>query len=187
MRSFGTQWRDPGTGDARDYWLRTSWRIPAELPEVLGIIAEPADLPRWCPWVFREVEVRRRPTAGLVGTEVRLLTRGWLPYTLRFDACIDEAGWHPPHLVVRTRGDFDGRGVFRCRPPAETGDGRLEVSLDWRVRVNKPVLARLSWLLWPVFARNHAWTMARGYQGLVAELERRRTAAHPSHVASRAA
>lgn len=187
VRAFGTEWRDASTGDRRDYWLRTWWRIPAELHAVMGVIAEPADLVRWCPWVFLDVEVRRRPAGTLVGTEVRLLTRGWLPYTLRFDARIAEASSAPPRLVIHTRGDFDGCGVFRCRLPSDTPDGRLEVTLDWRVRVHKPVVARLSRLLWPVFARNHAWTMARGYQGLVRELERRGTPARPSDIASRAA
>ncbi|MDA0256552.1 MAG: hypothetical protein O3C25_02265 [Chloroflexi bacterium] len=49
------------------------------------------------------------------------------------------------------------------------------LSYDWRVRAEKLLLRRLSWLLRPLFAWNHRWAMAQGERSLRRELERRAT------------
>jgi hypothetical protein len=53
----------------------------------------------------------------------------------------------------------------------------VDVSYDWRIRADKPLLRWLSFLLKPVFRWNHHWAMARGEESLRAELVRRRSAA----------
>jgi hypothetical protein len=45
------------------------------------------------------------------------------------------------------------------------------------VRVNKPLLRRLSFLLKALFAANHRWAMARGEEAVAVELLRRRASA----------
>jgi hypothetical protein len=45
---------------------------------------------------------------------------------------------------------------------------------DWRIRAEKPLLKRLSFLLRPLFEANHRWAMARGEESLKLELARRR-------------
>ena len=47
------------------------------------------------------------------------------------------------------------------------------VEYDWRIRAEKGVLKRFSFLARPVFAANHRWAMARGEQSLRLELARR--------------
>jgi hypothetical protein len=51
----------------------------------------------------------------------------------------------------------------------------LEIVFDWRLRAEKPLLKSLSFLLKPLFRRNHRWAMERGEQGLRRELNRRTT------------
>jgi hypothetical protein len=49
----------------------------------------------------------------------------------------------------------------------------VDVTYDWQLRGEKPLLRRLSFLLRPVFTANHRWAMARGEESLRLELERR--------------
>ncbi len=54
-------------------------------------------------------------------------------------------------------------------------DGRwVDITYDWKIRADKPLLRRLSFLLKPVFAANHRWAMAKGEESLRLELRRRR-------------
>jgi hypothetical protein len=50
----------------------------------------------------------------------------------------------------------------------------VEVTYDWRIRAEKPLLRRLTWLMRPAFAANHRWAMAKGEESLNLELRRRR-------------
>ena len=49
----------------------------------------------------------------------------------------------------------------------------MNITYDWRIRAEKPLLRYLSFLLKPVFSANHRWAMARGEESLKAELARR--------------
>jgi hypothetical protein len=48
------------------------------------------------------------------------------------------------------------------------------IRYDWRIRVDKPLIRYLSWLLKPLFASNHRWAMAKGEESLRLELARRK-------------
>ncbi len=72
--------------------------------------------------------------------------------------------------MLEARGDFVGTGVWTFAG----GDEGTDIEFDWRLRAEKPLLRRLSFLLKPVFAANHRWAMARGEQSLRLELRRRR-------------
>jgi hypothetical protein len=69
--------------------------------------------------------------------------------------------------------------------PADHPDGPLtSVEYDWRVRAEKAILRRLSWLARPAFAANHRWAMARGEESLNLEIARRRAARWPGELAA---
>jgi hypothetical protein len=59
----------------------------------------------------------------------------------------------------------------------------VDVTYDWTIRANKPIIDKLSFLLKPIFRSNHNWTMKRGEESLKLELRRRR-ALTPEEVAS---
>jgi len=54
----------------------------------------------------------------------------------------------------------------------------------WRIRAEKGVLRRFSFVMKPLFAANHRWAMARGEESLRLELARRRAAGDPAILAA---
>ena len=119
--------------------------------------------------------VRERKERGQLldekGKVYELLTRGWLPYLLR---------WHfrrtekvPfERMALTAWGDFVGEGRWTFRP-----DGAfVDVTYEWTVLAEKPLLRYFSWLFRPIFAANHRWAMACGEESVRLELARRRAA-----------
>ena len=152
-----------------DYHFVTRWRVEATCGEVADVLGDPLALARWWPSVYLAVEELRPPDARGLGRRVRLHTKGWLPYTLTWAFEVVESRY-PHGFTIVADGDFDGRGVWTL-----TQNGRfVDVEYDWRIRAEKPLLRRLSFLLKPLFEANHRWAMARGEESLQLELARRR-------------
>jgi uncharacterized protein YndB with AHSA1/START domain len=139
-----------------DYHFTTHWRFEASPEEVWAVLADGEDLPRWWPSVYLEATRVEAGDALGVGQVTMLWTKGFLPYTLRWRFRVSEAD-RPYRLVWTLAG----------------ASGGTDVSFDWRIRAEKPLLRALSFLLRPVFSANHAWAMARGRESLHLELRRR--------------
>ena len=154
---------------SHDYHFVSRWRVAGTCGEVADILGDPLALPRWWPSVYLEVEQIEPPDEHGVGRRVRLLTKGWLPYTIRWEFVVRESDY-PRGFTIEAAGDFDGRGVWTF----EQDGGCVDITYDWRIRAEKPLLRRLSFLLKPVFEANHRWAMAQGEKSLVRELARRR-------------
>ncbi len=154
---------------ANSYHFVTHWRVEATPAEVFAIIDAATDLPRWWPAVYLKVAEEEPGDANGIGKVVRLLTKGWLPYTLewRFRST-DKVP--PERLALVAFGDFIGRGVWTF-----TADGPFtNITYDWEIAAEKPLLKKLSFLLKPVFTANHLWAMKTGETSLKRELARRR-------------
>lgn len=150
------------------YHFITHWRVPGTVKEVAEILAEATDLPRWWPAVYLDVQETNPGDDDGIGKEVSLHTRGWLPYTLRWHFRVTESSY-PHGFALEAWGDFVGRGEWTLQQ-----NGRcVDVTYDWQLRAEKPLLRRLSFLLRPVFEANHRWAMARGEESLRLELARR--------------
>lgn len=151
------------------YQFRSVWRVAGSPGEVKAILGDAASLARWWPSVYLEVEPLRAGNDDGVGRELRLYTKGWLPYTLRWTLLITEP-ITDVGFPLTASGDLtgDGRWTFSADGPETV------VSYDWQVTADKPLLRRSSWLLRPVFAANHRWAMTRGQESLALELRRRR-------------
>ena len=153
-----------------DYHFVTRWRVEGTCGEVADIIGAPLDLPRWWPAVYLDVkEIAPLDEWGL-GGRVRLVTQGWLPYTLTWEFVVTESDY-PHRLAIHVIGDFVGRGVWTF----EQDGAFVNVAFDWRVEAEKPLLRRLSPALKPLFEANHRWAMAQGEESLELELARRRS------------
>jgi hypothetical protein len=50
----------------------------------------------------------------------------------------------------------------------------VNITCEWRIGAQKPLLKTLSPVMKPVFRANHQWAMARGLESLELELVRRR-------------
>ena len=160
-----------------DYQFLTVWRVHATPQEVVDVLSDASDLPRWWPSVYLEARVIEDGEATGVGKVIDLWTKGWLPYTLRWRFRITESD--PPRtLSLDAAGDFVGRGVwtFTSEDPTGGSDPITRIEYDWRVSAEKRLLKLLSPAMRPFFAANHRWAMAQGERSLRLELARRRAA-----------
>jgi len=149
-----------------DYHFITTWHVPGTVEEISAILGNAPDLPRWWPSVYlRVTELAPGAPSGL-GREIDLYTKGWLPYTLRWQFTVTEANSTGFTLVAR--GDFVGRGIWTF---VQDGPDVL-VTYDWKVRADKRLLRDLSALMKPIFSANHHWAMAQGERSLLLELAR---------------
>lgn len=153
---------------ANDYHFITHWRVPGTVDEVAEILSDIPSLSRWWPSVYLDVQETRPGDEDGIGKEVSLYTRGWLPYTLRWQFRVTESDY-PHGFTLASWGDFVGRGEWKLQ---QEGDS-VKVTYDWRLRAEKPLLRIFSSLLRPVFEANHRWAMAQGKVSLRLELERR--------------
>jgi len=152
---------------SNEYHFISDWRVEGTCGEVADVLADPLLLPRWWPSVYLDVWEVRPPDENRICGRVKLHTRGWLPYTLRWQFDVIESRY-PYGFTLIASGDFDGRGEWTF---VQNGPF-VDITYDWRLRAEKPLLRHLSWLLKPVFRWNHDWAMRQGYAGLVRELER---------------
>jgi hypothetical protein len=159
-----------------DYQFVTHWRVAGTADEVFTILDDVASLTRWWPTVYLEVREIEPGDAQGIGKVVHLLTKGKLPYTLRWQLQT-VAKARPRTIVIEAKGDFVGRGEWTIVETPGAAGPTTDVTYDWRIRAEKPLLRILSPLLKPIFSANHRWAMARGEESLKRELVRRRTSA----------
>jgi len=152
-----------------EYHFVTDWRVEGTCGEVADVLGDPLALQRWWPSVYLSVEELVPADSRGVGRRARLLTKGWLPYTLRWEFEIVESRY-PHGFSLVASGDFEGRGVWTF----EQDGPFVDIVYDWRISAEKPLLRNLSALLKPLFEANHRWAMAQGEESLKLELARRR-------------
>jgi hypothetical protein len=159
---------------ANDYHFIDRWRVEGDVNEVADIIEDATSLSVWWPSVYFEVREVEPGGEGGVGKLVALRAGGWLPYTLRIKFRTTESRY-PNGFSMDATGDLEGKGIWTF----EQDGPFVNVTYDWTIRANKPIIDKLSFLLKPIFRSNHRWTMNRGEESLKLELLRRRTAQGP--------
>ena len=132
-----------------EYHFVTHWRVRGTVAEIVAILADAEDLTRWWPSVYLDVKQHADGT-------VELFTKGWLPYTLRWSFRVTEQ--RPDGFALDAFGDFTGHGDWHLE---QDGD-HTNITYDWRIKAEKPLLRILSPILKPIFGANHRWAMARG-------------------------
>ncbi|MFP5263108.1 MAG: SRPBCC family protein [Blastocatellia bacterium] len=150
-----------------DYHFVTRWRVEGTVNEVADILKDAAALPRWWPSVYLDVQVLEQGDESGVGEVVSLYTKGWLPYTLTWQFRVTESDY-PHGFSLEALGDLTGRGAWAL----ERDGAHVNVTYDWKVTADKPLLRALSFLLKPIFSANHRWAMSRGEESLKLELAR---------------
>lgn len=150
-----------------NYHFVTHWRMNATAQEVSDILSKAEDLARWWPSVYLNVTQLEAGDANGIGKRIDLYTKGWLPYTLRWQFVVTEVD-SPRRLALRAEGDFVGRGIWIFE---QEGDW-VNIQYDWEISAEKPLLKSLSFLLKPIFEKNHVWAMRHGEESLRLELER---------------
>lgn len=161
-----------------DYRFITTWRVTATCAEVTQILGDARDLVRWWPSVYLDVEEIAPGGPDGVGRQVRLFTKGWLPYTLRWGFTVTDVDL-PRGFSLRATGDFVGSGVWHF----EQVGPEVVVTYDWRIEVTKPLLRAFSFIFKPIFSANHLWAMRMGETSLKLELARRRASSPEARAA----
>ena len=152
-----------------DYHFVDRWRVEGNVKEVADIIEDALSLPVWWPSVYFEVKELEPGGEHGIGKLISLRAGGWLPYTLRINFRTTDSRY-PNGFSMDATGDLEGRGIWTFEQ-----DGPIvNVTYDWTIRANKPIIDKLSFLLKPIFRSNHNWTMRRGEESLKLELLRRR-------------
>ena len=143
---------------ANEYYFVSHWRVPCTPAEAYDIIQDSAALPRWWPSSF----IASEPYHFADGAEgVKLATKGWMPYMLHWT--VRQLSADPPgSLVIEVKGDFDGRGIWTLMADGD----HTTITYDWRIRVEKPGVKQLSFMLKPLFESNHRWAMKKGEESL---------------------
>ena len=153
-----------------DYHFITVWRVESTIDEVSTIIGDATDLVRWWPSVYLDVKVLEPGDERGLGKVVSLYTKGWLPYTLRWDFRVTEVRTDGFTLVAT--GDFDGRGIWTF----EQDGSWVNITYDWKIKAEKPLLRYFSFIMKPIFSANHRWAMGKGEESLKLEIARRHAA-----------
>jgi len=151
-----------------DYHFITHWRMQnTTVREVMEILGDAKDLARWWPSVYLDVKLLKPGDDHGVGSEISLYTKGYLPYTLRWDFRVAEVTLG--HMRIEAKGDFAGRGIWTL---TQDGDS-VDITYDWKISAEKPFLKTWSFALKPFFKANHIWAMRQGEESLRLELARR--------------
>jgi hypothetical protein len=154
-------------GSSNEYVFQSRWRVESTREEVFALIDDLPSFARWWPSVWLKVETLATADANGVGATYRLTSKGWLPYLLHWTSRTIEKKY-PERIAVEATGDFQGGGVWTF-----AADGPMvDMVYDWRIRADKPLLRRLSFLLKPLFAFNHNWAMKKGLVSIKLELAR---------------
>ena len=152
------------------YQFFTRWEVESTPEEVYRILEDVNSLCNWWPSVYLDLKVLEKGQPSGVGKRVSLHTKGWLPYTLKWQFLVTETHF-PKGFVLEAEGDFVGHGVWRFQ--AIPNSNRCEITYDWRISAEKPLLKCLSFIFRPIFSANHHWAMRQGLKSLKLELLRR--------------
>jgi hypothetical protein len=151
-----------------EYVFIDCWRVEGDVQEIADILDHTGGLVRWWRSVYLDCqELEPRGERG-IGKLVQFKAKGFLPYTLKINFRTVESNY-PYGFKMEATGDLEGVGIWTFQQ-----DGKfVDITYDWRVKANKGIVSALSFLLKPIFAANHRWTMARGEESLKLELLRR--------------
>lgn len=151
-----------------EYHFVTQWRMRSTCEEMTEILHDAAGLSRWWPSVYLDVAVLEMGDERGIGRLVALYTKGWLPYTLHWRLHVTHNN-NPHGFGFDATGDFVGRGEWVL---AQEGEW-TNITYDWRILAEKPLLRDFSFVVKPIFSWNHHWAMRQGKRSLELELQRR--------------
>jgi hypothetical protein len=153
---------------ADKYDFVTRWRLRGRCEDVADALEDTEGMARWWPSLYRRCTILEPGGRHGLGRRVEVLTKGFLPYTIHWRYTVVEESYPHGSRIVAD-GDLAGEGRWTL---VQRGDV-VDVTYQWSVRANHPLLRRLSRVLRPLFAANHDWTMRQGLRGLRRELATR--------------
>jgi uncharacterized protein YndB with AHSA1/START domain len=154
----------PRLDEASRFELLTAFEIAAPRERVYLAIRDAGAWPLWWRGCLRVDELAPGDERG-IGNRRRVLWRSRLPYPVAIEVEATDIV-RAERIVVRSRGDLDGRGVWTFADAA----GGTRVEYLWQVTLRKRWMRALAPLLRPLFRLNHDWLMENGARGLARHL-----------------
>ncbi len=146
------------------------WRVQGTLDQIWEIMTEGADFKRWWPSIYLDArEIDPGDENGLGETIAFHAQGGRLLYTLHWQARTIELD-KPHGFTIEASGDFVGKGTWQFEQDREW----VNMTFEWVIRAENPLLRNLSFVMKPILANNHRWAMRQGEKSLRLELARRR-------------
>jgi Polyketide cyclase / dehydrase and lipid transport len=161
-----------------NYHFITHWQVEATCAKVYDVLKGANELPRWWPAVYLDIKTLEAGEPSGLGRVIELYTKGYLPYTLRWKSKVTEVSpIEKTGFALEAFGDLKGRGVWHFKQ-----NGNLcDITYDWKIDAEKPLLKYLSFIMKPLFSSNHHWAMNKGLESLKLELLRRQKGL-PAHI-----
>jgi hypothetical protein len=157
--------------DSPNYSFPTHWQVEATCEEIYNTLKDTNELPRWWHAVYLDVAVREKGDADGRNKVVELYTKGWLPYTIKWQFRVTTTDpIHHSGYALEAFGDLVGRGIWSFDQRGKM----CHITYDWQLSVEKPLLKYFSFMLKPFFSANHHWAMQKGLESLKLELRRKR-------------
>ena len=150
------------------YEFSTRWVIPYPIESVWSTLIRATEYPQWWGTVYDRVEKLNDLAGDQIGARAIVEAHGRLPYHIRFQSEITDV-CAPRLLKLAATGDLTGMGTWSLQEVEEA----TEVTFDWVVEADKPLLRLLSPVLKPLFMWNHRWTMQQGEIALRRHLRER--------------
>jgi hypothetical protein len=145
------------------FFLTTTWLIPAPLHTVWSCLIDTETWPSWWKYVAAVDQMAKGEASGIDNIQ-RYYWRTCLPYSLILDLRVTQIQTHQL-IVVDVKGDLDGNG--RCRFSFIPATNHTRLEFDWDVQTCKSWMNRFNVLMRPIFIWNHGRVMKRGEQGLI--------------------
>ncbi len=148
------------------------WRIKGTVEEISEIFSRGEDFPQWWPGIYLDAVVLERGATNGLGKTIWFRSQGGrLLYVLEWTARTTGIS-HPYGFAIEATGDFVGTGRWTFRPDGEWTD----VTYDWNIRAENPLLRYASPFVKPILAANHRYAMRIGEKSLQIEIDRRHAA-----------
>lgn len=150
---------------ANAYVFVDRFTVPCDEETAYRYISRVKDYQQWWGKVYKKVEKLNNVPEGEPGARHAVTITGFLPYTLTLEnevTAVDK----PHRFEFVAKGDLEGMGIWHFR---KVGEG-TEVTFDWRIVANKPVIRWLSFLLKPLFRANHVYCVRKAKEGMTKDL-----------------
>lgn len=144
--------------------LVSRWRVPGTAEAAFDALTD-GSIMRWWSAVYLAAAQVAPGDADGRGRTVDLLTRGRLPYRLRWRATVTDLE-RPRRIAVAATGDLVGHGEWTI---AADG-GFVSLVYVWNVEAARGWMRAAMPVMKPVFAWNHGWAMRQGEAGLARHL-----------------
>jgi hypothetical protein len=154
---------------SHNYVFIDKFIVPCSQAIAYQFIRKIEEYPRWWGMVYKRIRVLKEAPPDGAGGLYEVAIQGFLPYTLTLQNQTTLVQ-KPDRIEFIAVGDLEGRGTWLF----EEVEGGTQITFDWRVAANKPIIRLFSFLLKPLFRANHVYCMKKAEEGLLKELARRR-------------